>query len=229
MNWKKNQWYLHHTLGYLGLLFIVVCSCKETKKVKNNSRVAALPYYNEATFTPHWLTPNSKEVSAFHAIPDFKLINQLGDTISHKTFENKIYITDFFFTSCSGICPKMTTNMLKLQEEFKAEDDILLLSHSVTPKFDSVPVLKEYAATKGIIANKWHLVTGDRSEIYNLGRHHYFVEENLGLEKDDSDFLHTENFLLIDTNKNIRGIYNGLSNNAIRQLIIDARALQSEQ
>ena len=201
---------------------------KDIAKVEETSRVEHLPYYNEESFTPHWISPDTEEVQTFHKIPDFKLVNQLGDTVTQKTFEGKIYITDFFFTSCPGICLKMTGNMSKLQKEFKDDPDILLLSHSVTPSIDSVQVLKSYADKNGVIATKWHLVTGDKQEIYDLGRTQYFVENDLGIPKDINDFLHTENFLLIDKNKHIRGIYNGLNSASVAQLIIDVKALKLE-
>lgn len=224
---KKNK------IVYCFLFLILFISCekklkKENIKVNETSRVQFLPYYNEESFTPHWLIPNTEEEKNFHKIPDFKLINQLGDTISQKTFENKIYITNFFFTTCPGICPKMTGNMEKLQEEFINDPEILLLSHSVTPTIDSIPVLKKYAKNNNVIDNKWHLVTGDKMLIYNLGRNQYFVENDLGEEKNINDFLHTENFLLIDKNKHIRGIYNGLNRASIAQLITDVKALKKE-
>ncbi len=201
---------------------------KENIKVVETSRATHLPYYNEESFTPNWLTPGSKEEQAFHKIPDFKLYNQLGDTITQNTFEDKIYVTNFFFTICPGICPQMAENMFKLQEEFKDDAAILLLSHSVMPSSDSIPVLKEYAVNNGVLDNKWHLVTGDKNEIYALGRNQYFVENDLGEPKNIDDFLHTENFLLIDKNKHIRGIYNGLNRASVAQLIIDIKALKTE-
>ncbi len=200
--------------------------CAET--AQKQSRVAKLPYYKEATFTPHWPKSNKESTIDFHTISPFKLINQEGDTVSEKTFKDKIYITDFFFTTCPGICPKMTANMGILQEAFLSDNEVLLLSHSVTPVQDSVPILKAYAEAKGVNSKKWHLVTGDRQVIYNLGRNDYFVEEDLGLEKEADDFLHTENFVLIDKNRHIRGIYNGLNLTAINQLIADVKTLQKE-
>ena len=224
---------VNNTILILGSLLTLITSCKEDIKKENikvveTSRVENLPYYNEESFTPNWLAPNSEEERNFHKIPDFDLMNQLGDTITQNTFNNKIYITDFFFTSCPGICLKMTANMSKIQEEFKEDSEIVLLSHSVTPSIDSVSVLKDYAKYHGVIDNKWHLVTGDKNEIYNLGRQHYFVENDLGVLKDINDFLHTENFLLVDKNKHIRGIYNGLNSASITQLITDVKALKSE-
>tara|TARA_R110002051_G_scaffold137916_2_gene210549 strand:- start:53831 stop:54505 length:675 start_codon:yes stop_codon:yes gene_type:complete len=212
---------------------ILFSACKQTVKkeniqVKETSRVEHLPYYNDESFTPHWLTPNSEEEKQFHKIPDFKLVDQLGDTLTQKSFENKVYITDFFFTTCPGICLKMTNNMTKVQEAFLDNPEVAILSHSVTPSIDSVSVLKTYAEKNGVIDSKWHLVTGDKTEIYNLGRNEYFVENDLGIPKDINDFLHTENFLLIDKNKHIRGIYNGLNRASIAQLITDTESLLNE-
>ena len=211
------------------LLFAVILfvSCKNEEKEKS-SRVANLPFYKDASFTPYWLDVDSEELKTFHKIPDYKLVNQNNETITQETFKDKIYVTDFFFTTCPGICPKMTANMSALQDAFKEDDDVLLLSHSVTPKIDSVATLKDYAIAQNIDGKKWHLVTGERKTIYDLGRQAYFVEEDLGEEKTDEDFLHTENFVLIDKNKHIRGIYNGLNKASIAQLIIDVRALKEE-
>ncbi|PKA99087.1 protein SCO1/2 [Flavobacteriaceae bacterium MAR_2009_75] len=215
------------------LLSVVLLGCKEKTEqpsIKNeiSARVEHLPYYKDESFTPFWLEPNSQEEADFHKIAEFSLINQSGDTITSKTFEDKIYITDFFFTSCPGICLKMTGNMKKIQEVFKEDPEILLLSHSVTPSIDSVEVLRTYADKNGILDFKWHLATGDKQEIYDLGRTQYFVENDLGIPKDINDFLHTENFLLIDKNRHVRGIYNGLNHASVAQLITDVNALKKE-
>jgi|SaaInl0LU_22_DNA_1037365.scaffolds.fasta_scaffold33409_1 protein SCO1/2 len=219
--------------GLFFLLVLIFTGCKkdikkENIKVVETSRVDYLPYYNDESFTPHWLTPGSKEEQAFHKIPDFNLLNQLGEVVTQNTFNDKIYITDFFFTTCPGICPKMTGNMAKVQEAFINDSEVLLLSHSVMPKTDSVAVLKTYAKNNQVIDDKWHLVTGDKNDIYSLGRDSYFVENDLGEPKSIEDFLHTENFLLIDKNKHIRGIYNGLNRASIVQLITDVKALKNE-
>ncbi len=234
INWKMKllsgiKWLQLPVL--LVLVFLGGCDQQQKKGIvqaAETSGVEHLPYYKDESFTPHWLPPDSEAEEGFHKIPDFKLVDQLGDTITQKTFENKIYITDFFFTSCPGICLKMTGNMFIIQEAFKDDPDVLLLSHSVTPSIDSVSVLKDYAEDHGVINTKWHLVTGDKKEIYELGRNAYFVENDLGLPKDINDFLHTENFLLVDKNKHIRGIYNGLNRASIAQLIADIETLKSE-
>jgi len=213
--------------SFLFSLIIYICllaSCHSGNT--NNSRVETLPYYNDPHFTPNWIESNDNSLKGFHSIPSFSLTNQDGKTVTEKTFEGKIYVTDFFFTTCPGICPKMTNNMKVIQDEFIQDDEVLLLSHSVTPETDSVSRLKAYADSKEIISDKWHIVTVDRNEIYRLGRKAYFVEEDLGIEKDEDEFLHTENFVLIDQNRHIRGIYNGLNTASVQQLIADIRTLQ---
>ncbi len=207
---------------------LLLLGCNKTKNEVVESRVNNLPYYSEATFTPHWFSPENDSLKNFHTIPAFALIDQEGDTITNSTFDNKIYVTDFFFTTCPGICLKMTKSMHVIQEAFQNDTEVKLLSHSVTPDIDSVPVLKRYATDKGINAKQWHLVTGDRSKIYSLGRKSYFVEEDLGIAKTDDEFLHTENFILVDKNRHIRGIYNSLNKVAVQQLIADIKTLKKE-
>lgn len=214
-------------VGVISVLLILF-SCSSEKSTHKESRVGTLPYYSEATFTPHWLSPNSNELKDFHKIPSFSFTNQEGATVTDKTFHDKIFVVDFFFTSCPGICPKMTENMGLIQKAFLEDDEVLLLSHSVTPDADSVTALKNYAIDKGVDSKRWHLVTGERDEIYKLGRQHYFVEEDLGLEKEADEFLHTENFILIDKNKHIRGIYNGLNKGSVYQLVADILTLKEE-
>ncbi len=210
---------------YIALLLLpLLCYCTSP----NNSRVSTLPYYKEATFTPHWLDQDATELQDFHRIPDFQLVNQNGRSITAKDFTGKIYVADFIFTSCAGICPKMMNNMAIVQDAFKDDPAVLLISHSVTPAKDSVPVLREFADAKGLIDGKWHLVTGVQQDIYDLGRQAYFVEEDLGLQKEADEFLHTENFVLIDANRHIRGIYNGINRASIDQLIADIKTLKAE-
>ena len=210
----------------LCVVFLFI-SCN--KKQEKTSRVATLPYYKDPSFTPYWLKPNSDDEKNFHKIPSFSMVNQNGKTITNKTLENKIYIADFFFTTCPGICPKMTNNMSLVQEAFKNDKDVMLISYSVTPEKDSVAVLKDYATNKKILPTKWYLLTGNQKEIYDLGRKSYFIEEDLGKEKSENDFLHTENFILIDKKQHIRGIYNGLNKNSVMQLIADIKTLKKEK
>lgn len=195
--------------------------------------VLTLPYYNEATFTPQWFDAAADVPADFHAIPNFSLTDQNGEQITAATFEDKIYIANFFFTACPGICPMTMGNMARLQKAFQEDDSILLLSHSVTPHQDSVEALQAFAQKMHSLSDKWHLVTGDRSEIYALGKSAYFAEEDLGevIEKGarDEAFLHTESFLLIDKNRRIRGVYNGMNTASVSQLIEDVARLKAEQ
>ena len=194
-----------------------MCSCK--------NKLRPLPYYDTADFTPKWEMPNNK---TFHQIRSFALLNQENKLFTEKDIEGKICVADFFFTSCPGICPKMTRSMADIQKEFMNDDEIMLLSHSVNPEKDSVSILKKYAKEKNINFNRWKLLTGNKDEIYDLGRKYYFVEEDEGIKKGNDVFLHTENFILIDKQRHIRGIYNGLDPNSIDNLIKDIRILKEE-
>ena len=215
-----NKWYISSSVWLLIGGIILGCS----NRSEEGSRVVELPFYNDPTFTPRWI--NAGQVTDdFHRIPSFELMNQLGEHVTEKDLDQKVTVVDFFFTSCPGICPQMTSNMLLVQEAFMENEEVMILSHSVTPEYDSVAILKEYADLKGIQKEKWHLLTGERSVIYDLGRNQYFIEEDLGLEKDIDDFIHTENFVLIDQQRRIRGIYNGLSKTSVRQLVADVKTL----
>lgn len=216
---KKSNYINYFVL--LVLVFVII-SCNTAV---SKTALEDLPYYSEATFTPSWLESES-EKKRFHKIPAFTLINQNGDSINELTVKDKIYVVDFFFTACPGICPKMTTNMYRIQEAFKNDPTVLLLSHSVTPEADSVFILKDYAELNDVDPAKWHLLTGDKKTIYELGRNAYFVEEDLGLIKSEGDFIHTENFVLVDQQRHIRGIYNGLNKTSVNQLIEDIKTLK---
>jgi protein SCO1/2 len=204
---------------YLLLFVVALFSCQ------NKEQLRKLPYYNTSNFTPVWELP---EDGSFHSIRDFKLIDQQGKTFTADSLKDKICVVDFFFTSCPGICPKMAKSMTTLQNDFLNDDAVLLISHSVTPQQDSVATLAQYAKKNNVSYNKWKLLTGDKEEIYNLGRKFYFVEEDLGENKDSSIFLHTENFVLIDKNKIIRGIYNSLDPTSMLSLKEDIKVLKQE-
>ena len=194
-----------------------------------DSKVETLPVYEDAAFTPRWIDAEALDSTEVHTIPDFSFTNQLGEAVTQETFEDKITIVDFFFTTCPGICKDMTINMKGLQTEFSMDPDVLFLSHTVTPDIDTPETLAAYGEVHGIVPNKWHLVTGDRATIYDLGRRHYFIEEDMGVAKSDDEFLHTENFLVIDGKRRIRGIYNGLNDASLAHLVADVRTLQKER
>jgi protein SCO1 len=192
------------------------CTQSETRK---------LPYYDTPDFTPKWELPAE---GRFHQIKPFTLTNQQNEVFTEKDIEGKICVVDFFFTTCPGICPKLAHSMGDLQAKFLTDDRVLLLSHSVMPERDSVPVLQRYARDKGVKFSKWKLLTGSREVIYDLGRNYYFVEEDEGVKRTSDVFLHTENFVLIDPNRHIRGIYNGLDPNSMASLIADIEVLKVE-
>jgi protein SCO1/2 len=199
----------------VGLSGLILAGCG------NNS---SLPYYNSPDFTPVWNIDTMKSV---HAIPSFAFTNQNNEVVTNKTFDQKIYVAGFFFTSCGVVCPKMTNNLLKVQQAFANNNEISFLLHTVTPWMDSVPRLQKYA--KRYHLNKqWQLVTGDKATIYQLARQSYFAEEELGFQKDSTEFLHTEHLLLIDKNQHIRGIYNGTLVLEADRLISDIKVLLTE-
>lgn len=166
-------------------------------------------------------------VKKYHTIPDFKLINQNGDTVSQANYEGKIYVADFFFTTCLTICPIMTNNMVKIQKELQGDPMVKLLSHSVTPEIDSVAQLKRYALEKGVNDSVWNLVTGPREQIYDLARKSYLVAKE-DPQVQQYGMIHTENFVLIDTQKRIRGYYDGTDPKEIERLLKEIEVLKKE-
>ncbi|WP_396590991.1 SCO family protein [Allomuricauda sp. R78024] len=162
----------------------------------------------------------------YHTIADFELINQNGQKITQKDYTNKIYVADFFFTTCPTICPIMTKNMAEIQGSILDDQDVLLLSHSVTPVIDSVPQLKKYALEKGVMDSKWNLVTGDKKQIYELARKSYLAVKNDG-DGGPYDMIHTENFILVDKERRIRGFYDGTNKEEIQKLLEDLEILKA--
>ena len=194
---------------------------------KSDVTACLLPVYNTADFTPVWLTDENKNTE-FHTIPSFSFTDQSGAAFGTKELEGKIYAVDFFFTSCPGICPKLTTNFTKVQQAYEKDSKVMLLSFSVTPDRDSVSVLDNYAKSHGIDYAKWRLLTGSKKDIYALARKSFFADEDLGLQEDENTFLHTENVLLIDTKGRIRGLYKGTYPLEIEKLIKEIGILEKE-
>ncbi len=188
-----------------------------------------LPYYNTPDFTPHFITQKDSALSVInHTIAPFNFTDQNGQNISNKNVEGRIHVANFIFTRCANICPVMTDNMKLVDSAFKNNAAVQLLSFTVTPWIDSVPVLKKFAAGHNIESSNWHFLTGDKGEIYKLARQSYFAEEDLGFTKDSTEFLHTEHILLVDKTQRIRGIYNGTLQLEIQQLVEDIKILQRE-
>lgn len=186
-----------------------------------------LPIYQPAMVNYELVDSTLQHQKKFHRISDFNLRNQNGQWVSQKDYQNKIYVADFFFTTCPTICPVMTKNMVAIQQAFANDPQIKLLSHSVTPEIDSVAQLKKYALEKGVNDQKWNLVTGDKKQIYELARKSYLAVKEDG-DGGPFDMIHTENFILIDPDKRIRGFYDGTNSLEIEQLIRDVSSLKTE-
>ena len=186
-----------------------------------------LPIYNPADVNPELVDSTVQYKSKYHTIADFSFTNQNGKTITQKDYEGKIYVADFFFTTCGSICPKMTTNLSDIQKAFANNPKVKLLSHTVFPETDSVPVLKAYAKKHHVDDNKWNLVTGDKKEIYTMARKSYLAVK-LGKPSELYDMVHTENFVLVDTKKRVRGFYDGTNKEDMKRLIEDITFLANE-
>ncbi|WP_461074604.1 SCO family protein [Spirosoma flavus] len=216
-------------INVLALLLGALAVSQITRQPKEAPEYEAVPYYNTPDFTPIWLNkPGDVAQKITHYVADFSFRDQANNVVNQETVANKIHVANFFFTSCPSICPKMTNLLKAVQDTFRHEPNVVLLSYSVTPWLDSVPRLGQYADKKGIITNKWHLLTGERGKIYDLARRSYFAEEAIGFTKDSTEFLHTEHFILVDQNRRIRGVYNGTVPLDIDKLITDIRVLLKE-
>lgn len=186
-----------------------------------------LPVYEPNMVNIELVDTTVQDIRKYHKVADFKLINQNGIQVSQEFYENKIYVADFFFTTCQTICPIMTDHMKQIQEKLQDDKEVLLLSHSVTPMIDSVPRLKKYAIEKGVDDRKWNLVTGDKKQIYDLARKSYLAAKSDG-DGGAYDMVHTENFVLVDKKKRIRGFYDGTNPEEIDRLLEDIAILKKE-
>ncbi len=186
-----------------------------------------LPIYNPADVNPELVDSTVQYKSKYHTIADFSFVNQNGDTITQKNYEGKIYVADFFFTTCGSICPKMSTNLVDVQKAVINNPKVMLLSHTVFPEVDSVSVLKAYAIKYGVVDSKWNLVTGDKKEIYKMARKSYLAVK-LGRADQLYDMVHTENFVLVDQKRRVRGFYDGTNKEDIKRLLEDIEFLSKE-
>jgi protein SCO1 len=210
------------------LIFLVIFSAITVPVFYHLLKVdKKLKVYSPSDVNPSLVHESMKHITKDHAIANFELINQKGEIITQKNYKDKIYIADFFFTRCTNICLTMAYHMNELQEYYKDDNDIMFLSHSVTPVMDSVPVLKEYAKNKGVIDGKWNVTTGAKKHIYDLARKSYFavIEDGDGGE---DDFIHTEQFVLVDKERRIRGYYDGTNKEDMQKLKDDLFLLKEE-
>ena len=186
-----------------------------------------LQVYQPDMVSPELVDSTVQRQRKYHKIADFNLVNQNGETITQDDYKDKIYVADFFFTTCQSICPIMTKNMADVQKEILSDDEVMLLSHTVTPEIDTVAQLKRYAKQKGVVDSKWNLVTGDKKEIYELARKSYLAVKTDG-DGGPYDMIHTENFMLVDKKRQIRGFYDGTNPDEIERLLADIKILKKE-
>ena len=208
---------LRYLIWFLGTLIFLVLSC-------NNWGREELPIYNPSDFNAELVDVSLQSSNGNHTVSDFELINQNGKIVTQEDYRDRVYIVDFFFTRCPSICPLMTSNMIKIQNEFINNSDIMLLSLSVTPEIDSISVLRKYANDKGAIDSKWNITTGNKKHIYELARKSYFAVVEQG-DGGMQDFIHTPNFILVDKKRQIRGVYNGTEDEEIMRLFGDLKIL----
>lgn len=189
-----------------------------------------LPIYTPSMVNPELVDSTIQHIAnkKEHHIADFAFTNQNGKTITQKDYEGKIYVADFFFTTCQTICPMMTDNMAWLQNQIKNNPKVMLLSHSVTPDIDSVSILKKYAQEKGVIDSKWNLVTGNKKDIYYIARKSYLAVKT-GKPEELYDMVHTENFVLVDHKRRVRGFYDGTKKEEVERLLADINFLVEEE
>ena len=188
--------------------------------------VKLLPVYSPVMVNSELVAEEIQHVRKYHTIADFSLTNQNGETITQEDYKGKIYIADFFFTTCPTICPIMTKNMVDLQKALGKDSDVMLLSHSVTPEIDSVAQLKKYTIEKGVDDRNWNLVTGDKKQIYELARKSYLAVKTDG-DGGPFDMIHTENFILVDKDKRIRGFYDGTKKEDMDKIMADIEILKN--
>ena len=213
-----------YRIVFLLLSSLLLFSCKEKKM-----DTIDMPYYNDPDFNPIFIK-NKIEVAEkiTHQIDSFSFLNQDSIIVTQSIFKNKIHVANFIFTTCGSICPIMTSNFKLVSDSFKNNNNVVMLSYSVTPWIDKPSVLKKYINKNGINNLNWHFLTGDRTSIYKLARQSYFAEENIGFSKDSSQFLHTEHVILVDRTNRIRGVYNGTLSLEMQHLIEDIRSLENE-
>ena len=188
--------------------------------IKKDQPIRYLAYFGPK----HTLKVND---TTYHTIPDFEFINQFNKKVTQQAIKNKIYVAEYFFTTCKSICPIMNRNLERVYKEFENNPDFLILSHTVDPENDSIPALLAYAKTHGVISNKWQFLTGKKTELYSIARKGYILNADDG-KGDADDFIHTQNFALIDKEKHIRGFYDGTDSLEINRLIAEIKLLISE-
>ena len=221
------QSFFHKYRKFFGalLIFSIVTISLFYTALKRPDR---LKFYTPSSVNPELVDSTVQYIANKHFIADFSFTNQNGQNITQKDYEGKVYVADFFFTTCKSICPKMTTNLIDVQKAFLHNPKVKLLSFTVMPDIDSVPVLKEYAKINGVVDSKWNLVTGDKKAIYKMARKSFLAVKQ-GKPDELYDMVHTENFVLVDSKKQIRGFYDGTKKEDIQRLIVDIKWLLEDE
>ena len=218
INLKPSEWL---KIGVLILVFVV----GSTAAYQILQPKPRLPIYNPSDLNPAVVDDDLERVGRGHRIGDFDLIDQWGNKADSSLLQGKIYVADFFFTTCPTICIDMGANFQRIQETYRDEDRFHLVSHTVMPEIDTVEVMHAYGERMGAIKGKWHLLTGEKRELYRMARREYFAVMEQGTSFDEHDFIHTENVILVDEKKRIRGFYDGTSDLDIDRLIGDIQIL----
>ncbi|QMW06552.1 SCO family protein [Spirosoma foliorum] len=213
--WRKNSGWIV-VIGFISSLW----GC-------GNSSTDKLPILGQREAVTKVVNGKEETDSVYQSIPDFKFVSQYGDTVTARTLDNKIYVADFFFTSCPTICPKMKVQLKRVYEKFKGNPDVMLLSHTIDPAHDSVAVLKEFAQNLGVTGRQWLFVTGDRDKIYDLGQSSYMVTAQADSTA-PGGVIHSGAFILVDKEKHIRGIYDGTTEAGVDKLMTDMTRLLAE-
>jgi protein SCO1 len=204
----------------LGLGFFTACTSNDTNE-------NTLPIYGEREAVERKVDGKTVVDTVYHQIPDFAFVNQDSQQVTNQTFAGKIYVTDFFFTTCPTICPKMKSQMLRVYEKYKDNPNVILLSHTIDPQHDSVAVLNEYAERLGVKADKWHFVTGDKDNIYDVAQK--YLVSAMEDKQEAGGFVHSGAFVLVDENRHIRGVYDGTDPEQVDRLLNDIPVLLNEK
>jgi protein SCO1 len=214
------------------LFFLLVCAAITIAYVMtlDKQSVKTLPIIQPKDVKKEMVDPELLQIGMGHRIGDFTLLNQYGESITLEKVKGKVFVAEYFFTTCGTICPKMTEQMTRVQERFRGNDEVKILSFTVNPDYDTVQVLLEYAQKYGVEKDQWHFLTGSKEELYRLARKSFFVlkpAEAINLGDAGSDFIHTNNFILVDQQLRIRGYYDGTSISEVNELMEDIELLLS--
>ena len=200
-------------------LFAISVACVLLAACSGESKEQKLPIFGE-----RMVEGND---TIYHTIADFRFVDQDSTIVTQETFRDKIYVADFFFTSCRTICPVMKTQMLRVYDSVKENPDVLLLSHTIDPEYDTVGLLHDYADRLGVSSDKWHFVTGNQEDIFNIAQTSYFATA-LADNTEPDGYIHSGAFLLIDKDRRIRGKYDGTKEDDVNRLLSDIGRLERE-